>query len=62
MEDVKDLEIQCRDCGQPFTWSVGEQQYYAANQLKAPKRCKLCRQSRKAQHNAALAAKNDSDE
>jgi hypothetical protein len=42
-----DRRIVCRDCNAPFVWSTGEQQYYAARNLTAPKSCRRCRAARK---------------
>jgi hypothetical protein len=39
----------CVDCGGPFTFSIGEQQFYSKNGLRPPKRCKVCRDKRKAE-------------
>jgi CxxC-x17-CxxC domain-containing protein len=39
-----DRVLQCRDCGSDFTWSAGEQSFYAAKQLiNTPSRCPACR-------------------
>ncbi len=39
----------CRDCGNPFTWTAGEQEFYASRGLSnPPSRCPECRASRKA--------------
>lgn len=44
----EDKELICKDCGEFFTFSGGEQRYYAERQFSEPKRCKPCRQKRKA--------------
>lgn len=44
-----DKTITCSDCGQEFTLSAGEQQFFATKGLFEPKRCPLCRQKRKAE-------------
>ena len=41
--------LTCADCGQPFTFSGGEQQFYQERGMTEPKRCKPCRQARKAE-------------
>jgi hypothetical protein len=30
-----DITIECRDCGGPFTWTAGEQSFYASGTLQA---------------------------
>jgi hypothetical protein len=46
---MEDKLLHCADCGQPFTFSVGEQQFYQERGMSEPKRCKECRQARKAE-------------
>jgi len=46
---MEDRTIQCADCGQPFTFSAGEQEFYAQRGMSEPKRCKECRAARKAE-------------
>lgn len=42
----------CKDCGQDFVFTVGEQEFYAAKGFQnEPSRCKSCRDSRKTQFN-----------
>jgi CxxC-x17-CxxC domain-containing protein len=49
----EDRAINCADCGQEFTFTASEQAFYAEKGFTdAPKRCKVCRQARKAQRNA----------
>lgn len=43
----QDKVIICKDCGREFTFSVGEQRFYAEKGLKAPVRCKECKNKRK---------------
>ncbi len=48
-----DREIACLDCGQPFLFTAGEQEFYDRKGFKEePKRCKPCRDARKARRNA----------
>jgi CxxC-x17-CxxC domain-containing protein len=57
----EDKTITCADCGQAFTFSASEQAFYAEKGFSdAPKRCKSCRQNRKAQRNAASYGSDDS--
>lgn len=45
-----DRTITCADCGQEFSFTAGEQEFYAQRGFtEAPKRCPACRQIRKAQ-------------
>ena len=44
---MADQQITCRDCGQSFVFTDGEQEFYAQKQLSAPQRCKDCRNKRK---------------
>jgi CxxC-x17-CxxC domain-containing protein len=45
-----DRSITCLDCGQEFTFTGGEQEFYAQRGFtEAPKRCTSCRAIRKAQ-------------
>jgi hypothetical protein len=39
----------CVDCGSPFSITSGEQEFFAKNKLRPPKRCKPCRNVRKAE-------------
>jgi hypothetical protein len=57
----EDKTITCADCGQAFTFSASEQAFYAEKGFSdAPKRCKSCRQSRKAQRNTGSYGGDDS--
>ena len=48
----QDKSIQCADCGATFTFSTGEQEFYATRgYTNEPKRCAPCRQARKSQLN-----------
>ena len=44
-----DLTLACRDCGQAFTYTRGEQDFYASRGFSEPSRCPDCRAARKAQ-------------
>ena len=48
---MADQEITCRDCSATFTFTDGEQEFYASKNLSAPQRCKDCRDKRKADRN-----------
>lgn len=50
MTSYADQTLTCRDCGQAFTFTAGEQEFYAARGLQnTPGRCPECRAARKAQ-------------
>ena len=44
-----DSTLTCRDCGQAFTFTSGEQDFYAGRGFSEPTRCPDCRAARKAQ-------------
>jgi CxxC-x17-CxxC domain-containing protein len=44
-----DTTLTCRDCGQAFTFTTGEQDFYASRGFSEPTRCAECRAARKAQ-------------
>ncbi|MGI5984781.1 MAG: zinc-binding protein [Clostridiales bacterium] len=45
----KDKTIVCKDCGQEFTFTANEQEFFAEKGFdNEPQRCKSCRDSRKA--------------
>ncbi|MGD8485346.1 MAG: zinc-ribbon domain containing protein [Chloroflexota bacterium] len=49
----EDRTITCADCAQEFIFTASEQAFYAEKGFTdAPKRCKPCRQARKAQRNS----------
>ena len=46
---MEDKNLTCRDCGAEFTFTVGEQQFYAEKGFtNEPTRCPDCRKARKA--------------
>jgi hypothetical protein len=46
---AQDKTLVCRDCGIEFTFTSGEQEFYAERGFSEPMRCKPCRDARKAQ-------------
>ena len=46
---MSDRTITCADCGADFLFSEREQNFYAERGMSEPKRCKSCRDQRKAQ-------------
>ena len=45
---MPDVEITCAECGTAFPFTEREQEYYTERNLSQPKRCKPCRDSRRA--------------
>lgn len=45
---MPDLEITCAECGTAFPFTEREQDYYRERGLSHPKRCKPCRDARRA--------------
>lgn len=45
---MPDQEIMCAECGATFPFTEREQEYYAERNLSQPKRCKPCRDARRA--------------
>ncbi len=51
----EDKKLICKDCGNEFVFTAGEQEFYAEKGFQnEPQRCKACRDARK---NAAKGAK-----
>ena len=46
---MPDITLTCRDCGQPFTFTEGEQDFYNSKGYSQPTRCASCRAIKKAQ-------------
>ncbi|MCE5313517.1 MAG: zinc-ribbon domain-containing protein [Armatimonadota bacterium] len=47
----QDKEIKCKDCGQNFIFTAGEQEFFQSRGFSEPIRCKSCREIRKSQKN-----------
>lgn len=57
--EYQDRQLTCLDCSQPFVFTAGEQEFYARKGFKEePKRCKPCREARKARRNGPGPAAN----
>lgn len=55
----EDRELQCKECGQNFIWTEGEQSFYAEKGLQnTPGRCPDCRKNRRSNNNVAMAGGN----
>src|SRR5438128_9757816 len=50
-----DTTLTCRDCGQAFTFTSGEQDFYASRGFSEPTRCPDCRAARKAQRDSGTS-------
>ena len=48
-----DTTLTCRDCGQAFVFTSGEQSFYASRGFSEPTRCADCRAARKAQRDSS---------
>ena len=46
--NMADQTLTCGDCGQQFTFTESEQEFYASKGFSAPVRCPDCRAARKA--------------
>lgn len=42
-----DKKMICIDCDKPFTWTTGEQAFFADRNFTEPKRCKSCREKKR---------------
>lgn len=43
IEDLADKQLYCKDCGNKFAWTAGEQKFFLEKGLQnIPKRCKVC--------------------
>jgi predicted N-acetyltransferase YhbS len=49
---MEDRKLTCKDCGEEFIFTVGEQEFYKEKGFENdPVRCAECRRSRKQQNN-----------
>ena len=54
----EDKSMTCSDCGAPFTFTAGEQEFFASKGFtNEPKRCVQCRRAKKRQNGSSV---NDS--
>lgn len=49
---MSDRTLTCRDCGQSFVFTAGEQAFYTERGYSEPMRCSSCRAARKQQRNS----------
>ena len=58
-----DINLTCRDCGQPFVFTSGEQEFYQQRGFtNQPVRCPSCRDARKLSGGGAGAGRGGSRE
>ena len=54
---LEDKTLKCKECGQDFVFSAGEQEFYAQKGFEnQPVRCAPCRQARKKERSATGGA------
>jgi hypothetical protein len=46
-EDLKDINLICKDCKRPFTFTVWDQKLFGQRGWVKPSRCAACRQRRR---------------
>lgn len=46
---MEDRTLECIDCGEEFIFTAGEQEFFEEKGFDDPKRCKSCRDKRKAE-------------
>ena len=62
-EGYQDRILICRDCGQDFTFSAGEQEFYASRGLtNSPGRCPSCRAARRGRPSSSTHTPRNSSE
>src|SRR5204863_5348311 len=52
-----DTTLTCRDCGQAFTFTSGEQEFYASRGFSEPSRCPDCRAARKSERDGGSSSR-----
>jgi hypothetical protein len=57
MNTYVDITIECVRCKIAFTWTAGEQSFFARQSFARPKVCKACRAARRLQRAAEAQAK-----
>ncbi|HEX8683917.1 MAG TPA: zinc-ribbon domain containing protein [Ardenticatenaceae bacterium] len=53
MQQVQDRTLTCRDCGNSFVFTQGEQEFFTMKGFSEPTRCPSCRQARKRERNGS---------
>lgn len=49
----EDKTLTCADCAQPFVFTARDQEFFAGKGFQPPKRCKPCREAKKAERGNA---------
>lgn len=58
----EDKTLICRDCGEEFVFTAGEQEFYSTKGFQnEPTRCKMCRDTRKSQFNRSGSEKRSKE-
>ncbi len=52
---MTDKKIVCKDCGKEFDFTANEQEFYQEHGFTEPKRCKACREAKKANNSKKTA-------
>ena len=60
MSDTSDIKLACRECGKPFLFTEGEQEFYKQKGLNTPSRCPECRITKRAQSQAQQSVQSNS--
>lgn len=47
---LNDITIECKDCGEKFTVSAKEQEWYQNKGFELPKRCPKCREVKRGKY------------
>ena len=56
--EFEDKSLKCVDCASEFTWTAGEQLFFADKQFKnEPKRCKVCKAKRATRASATMQSR-----
>lgn len=62
MTEYKDKTIKCVDCGTEFTFTARDQEFYHEKGFtNEPKRCKQCREKKKAERNSKFESKESNN-
>ncbi len=56
---MTDKVLTCKDCGKEFTFTAGEQEFYAEKGFHDPARCPECRKANKEKRRTAKPTENN---
>lgn len=63
MSEYQDKTITCVDCGEEFVFTARDQEFYAEKGFNnEPKRCKACRDKKKAERNEKISNENHKED